>query len=366
VADDPTRSVFDDLDIGRTYAEDEIVDALVALGIDEDGAREAVRAQEVPLLLLREAIGEGRPYSLEQVAERSGMDLVALRRIFMALGTPFGDRYSEGDVDEARRLNELLGTFSLDTLVRLARVRGMSVRRIAMGDADAIRDELVAPLRERGADDLTIAVSLAESARALHPLSVDLLIHAYDRALYHVLSSQVVSAATQRPGQEQELAVGFVDLVGYTALSARVDPTGLEQVLEAFEGRVLTVAGSTEDVQLVKFLGDAAMFVATAPTVLARTLLRLVEPVEELEEAPIRAGMAAGETLSREGDYFGPAVNLAARLTDRAHAWRLLAADDLEDELSGTLRTQRVRPMRIRGVGLRRPVAVSAGDGDGG
>lgn len=336
----------------------ETVEALVALGVDEGDARAAISRGTVPLVLVQDILGEARPYTLGEIAERGGIDVESLRRVFLALGMPLPHRFGDADLEEAAQLAELTEIFSVDTLVRLARVRGMSVSRIAMSDLDAVRSEMLAPMRDSGADDLTIAVSLSEAAKALLPVASDLLDHAYRRALYHVMSTEVVTAATRSAGRELELTSGFVDLVGYTALSARIDPSGLDGILDVFEQRVLEVTSQARDVTLVKFLGDAAMFVATDPVALAEVLMDLVQFHDGLEECPMRAGMARGSTLVREGDYYGPGVNLAARITDRARPWSLLADDDLESDLDGPFETNRIRPMRIRGIGMRRPVAV--------
>jgi adenylate cyclase len=341
---------------------EETVDALVALGVDEERARLAVEENAVPLILVQEGLGGERPYTLEEVAEKAEIEAEVLRRIFLALGLPLRDKYGDSDLREAEQVKGLLEFFSLESLVRLARVRGIAVARIAMGDLNAVRDEMVRPLRESGADDLAIAVRLAESSKGLLPVASNLLEHAYRRALVHVLSSEIVRAATQETGSEIDLAVGFVDLVGYTALSARVDPHGLDEVLDIFEHRVFETTSATVTVTLVKFLGDAAMLVAPDPAELADVLLDLLDPIDELEESPMRAGMAAGPTLVRDGDYFGPAVNMAARLTDRARPWSLLADDDLEEQMDDRYRLSRVRPMRLRGVGLRRPLAVKRAD----
>lgn len=345
-----------DEDAGTT--EREVVDALVALGVDEAEATEAVEEQRVPLVLVRQLLGGPRPHTLDEVAAAGGIDPEVLRRIFRALGLPLQERYADGDVREAQELARLLDTFPPEILVRLARVRGMAVTRIAMGDLAAVRDGVIAPLRSSGADDLTVAVALAETAKELLPVSTDLLVHAHKRALLYLLSSEIVRAGAVEGARETELAVGFVDLVGYTALSARVDPLGLDEILDAFEERVVDVAGAAEEIDLVKFLGDAAMLVAPDPGTLAATLLDMVERTEELADAPLRAGMAQGTTLVREGDYYGPAVNMAARLTDQARPWALLADDDLADVLDGDFEVAHTGPMRIRGVGLRRPVRV--------
>lgn len=336
----------------------EVVDALIAFGVDEPEAVEAVEEQRVPLVLVRQLLGGPRPYTLDEVAERAGIDAEVLRRVFRALGLPLQDRYGESEVREAEELLRLLDTFPEEVLLRLARVRGMAVSRIAMSDLAAVRDGIIAPMRSAGADDLTVAVALAETAKDMLPVSSDLLVNAHRRALLYQLSSEIVRAGAEEGARETELTVGFVDLVGYTALSARVDPVGLDEILDTFEERVVDAAGSVDAVDLVKFLGDAAMLVSADPEALAGTMLEVVEHTDELAEVPLRGGVARGQTLVREGDFYGPAVNMAARLTDQARPWAVLADDGLAETLQERFEVVRTGPLQIRGVGMRRPVRI--------
>jgi adenylate cyclase len=48
---------------------------------------------------------------------------------------------------------------------------------------------------------------------------------------------------------------------------------------------------------------------------------------------PVRAGIAHGEVLTRDGDYFGPVVNLAARVVKAAEPGTVSAPADLRDSL---------------------------------
>jgi class 3 adenylate cyclase len=48
-----------------------------------------------------------------------------------------------------------------------------------------------------------------------------------------------------------------------------------------------------------------------------------------------RAGVAAGTVLALEGDYFGPVVNLASRLTELAVPGEMLVPAVFRDELRG-------------------------------
>ena len=164
--------------------------------------------------------------------------------------------------------------------------------------------------------------------------------------------------AARSEREEVDIAVGFLDVEGYTALSARVDPAGLDAVIEAFERRVLDVTSRMPGVSPVKYLGDAVMLVSADPGELAEAMLALTEPGEDLADAPLRGGLAFGAVLVREGDYYGTPVNVAARLTDIARPWTLLADDDLRDDLESHYDIKRIRPTRVRGLGSRRPLVV--------
>jgi adenylate cyclase len=349
---------------GRRQLDEEdaaTVQALVDLGLDADDARQAVEEDRVALVLAQRVIG-GRPrYSIEQISERSGVPVALLRRIRVATGLPFPERFGRVDLQWARLLARLLEVLPPEAVAASARARGTALATVARSDLGMVRDELLLPMRQAGADDLTVAVALAQTARELDGVARELLQITYGLHLEHQLSSELSATLTRAEVPEITLAVGFVDVVGWTSLSSRIDPQGLDEVLDAFEERVIAVTAPRGEVSVVKFLGDAAMFVAADPLTLTEAMLELTTAVPALEDVPLRGGLACGTVLVREGDVFGAPVNLAARLTDLARPWRLLADEALQEQLDdGGYRTRRLRPMRIRGVGTMRPLGVRA------
>ena len=67
--------------------------------------------------------------------------------------------------------------------------------------------------------------------------------------------------------------------------------------------------------RLVKFIGDEVMWVSSTPERLVQTAADLVEdPRTQAAGLQVRAGLGYGGVLAIGGDYFGNAVNLAARL----------------------------------------------------
>ncbi len=65
----------------------------------------------------------------------------------------------------------------------------------------------------------------------------------------------------------------------------------------------------------MKLIGDEVMFVVTDPGAGCEMALELaVRPADHPRLPSARGGLAFGDVLSRDGDYFGPVVNLAARI----------------------------------------------------
>lgn len=346
-ADDATPGDVDDVEA--------TVEALVELGVGEDEARAAVDEGRVPLVLASQALDEPGRYSLEDLSEASGLQVEVLDELLDTVG---GDAYTQSDLDAAHLFAQLLEVLPLDALLRLSRSRSIALSAVARADMSLVRDNIVLPLREAGADDLAIAIALAEHAGRFDRISRRLLAHEYRHHIRQQLRSELAVLAAQSDTPEIDAVVGFVDLVGYTALAARVDPTGLDELLDDFEQRVLEAAATDDDVTVVKFLGDAAMFVSSDLHALVDVLLRLTTEPDDPDEMPVRGGIAAGEVLLREGDYYGTPVNVAARLTDIARPWSLLADDLLRDRLEPHYEVKRIRPTRVRGLGNRRPLVV--------
>lgn len=339
---------------------DDTIEALVLLGLEPAEAKRAVREDRVALALVTQMLARERVYTAAEAAEKIGVPVEYLTARDRALGLPTDLGYTELDVTELEPLPELLQMVSPEAVLRSMRSDAQALTRIAMSNLQLVNDEIADPLREEGGNDVAVSLALAEAARALLPGTVPLMASSFRRILAHLLSTEIVEAASRGSNTDVVLAVGFVDVVGYTSLSARIDPHGLDDVLEAFESRSYVCASLYDKVQLVKFLGDAAMFVASDPQQLALALLELVTPPDEdspLAGAPMRGGMALGRVLPRAGDYFGPPVNLAARLTDHARPGAVLADEELADHLHGLV-IRRVPPMRLRGLGFRRPLRV--------
>lgn len=147
-------------------------------------------------------------------------------------------------------------------------------------------------------------------------------------------------------------AIGFVDLVGFTSLSQTLDPNLIVALVTEFETRAHELAHE-HDVRVVKLIGDEVMFVAEQPLEVARFALALVDSFASGDVVP-RGGLAAGSLVTVHGDFFGPIVNLAARLVDTAIPGEVLV-DDVVAGADGVLSEGAGRRML---KGFDQPVSV--------
>ena len=87
--------------------------------------------------------------------------------------------------------------------------------------------------------------------------------------------------------------------------------------------------------RFVKLIGDEAMFVATDPSAACEIALDLAARLSAHPRLPQgRGAVAAGDILARDGDYFGPVVNLAARAVKLADPGCVLVSGDLARQAS--------------------------------
>jgi adenylate cyclase len=73
------------------------------------------------------------------------------------------------------------------------------------------------------------------------------------------------------------------------------------------------------------------MLVSSEPGELVAAALTLVERAADDELPALRAGIAFGPATLRSGDYYGPSVNLASRVTGVARPGSVLCTQEVHD-----------------------------------
>ena len=89
--------------------------------------------------------------------------------------------------------------------------------------------------------------------------------------------------------------------------------------------------------RVIKHTGDGIMAVFVSPVQAVKTACRIQAEVTSLARAEgqprfqVRIGVAAGEPIERDNDFFGSTVNLAARLCNSANPGSVLVTNGVAE-----------------------------------
>ena len=182
------------------------------------------------------------------------------------------------------------------------------------------------------ADELELAkTSIARASEAM------LLPHLLTALMRHHISEAAERlAATQVEGSPSErvLAVGFVDMVGYSARASQVSMGELFELVSGFENRSLDIVAAGGG-HTVKHLGDEVMFVANDAAAGATIAMNLIDAFSSEGDVTPHGGVTFGPVVNRRGDYYGPVVNLASRIARQAVPGEILVSSDMASHLVG-------------------------------
>ena len=339
---------------------------LLAAGASEDDVDRAEREGWLPLLTLDRLVMPGRPtHDVADVAASTGLDADELRRLWRAVGFPDVPEglavFTDADVEAARQLlaGGLAQGSDFATLLRQVRVISSSMARIASVIAEHY-GELVHEQRAHGVPDDEIAMSLAET---FVPDELAALI-VYSATVHLRAALWLRFARDAAP--DLLVAIGFADLAGYTTLSAELDSERLGDFVARWEEVVYDTVAEHGG-RVVKTIGDEAMFVGLSATV-ASIAVALRAAAIEHGLPPVRTGLAAGMVVARDGDFYGPVVNLASRLTEVVPPGEIYASEAMHDQLAAdpSFTWSSVGPLELRSIGAVEVYALDRPDGSPG
>jgi class 3 adenylate cyclase len=297
--------------------------------------------------------------TLTEVADQVGSPLEEVQAVWRAFGLVVGGPElpvaSVDDVDMVRTALGMSAVLGREATLGLARVMGSAMARVGDAASTSVRGQFPSMSIAASGSELETARAFAGIAAAVPAIgrAMDTLFrHHLESARMHFErtdSWDVVGAGGIR------VAVGFADLCGFTGLSQQLSMDGLSQLLTRFEEVAADVVADHGG-RLVKFLGDAVMYVTTDAVTAVAVAEDLVDAAEQ-RGLKARAGVTVGTALALDGDYFGPIVNLAARLVAVAEAGQVLASDPVVERLGDRRTTIPLGPQRLRG--FDDPVPVS-------
>jgi adenylate cyclase len=295
-----------------------------------------------------------RGVDLATAAADTGLQPALIERIFASLGMsqqPNGT-ISEDDLQLLRYIAAVLASgFPLVAFLQLVRVYGQALSQIADAEVRLFHLYVHEPLIRDGVPGLEMAEEMESLARELLPLASPMMDHIHQRFLAHYVEQDVVGHM-ETDLEEGELDLGrlkvtiaFADLAGYTRMT---EEQGEEEALSAVERFVEAVEHTLPDeARIIKTIGDEVMIVGPD----ASTLVDWAVGFQALmtERPRPRIGMHSGEALYRDGDYYGRAVNLAARVAARSAGGEVLVTRPIVETAGAHLEFERIGEVKLKG-----------------
>ena len=294
--------------------------------------------------------------SAREIAARLDTDIEFVAKVRSALGfapvDPDDAVLAEPLVDDFAGVLFGIAMFGEESILALLRVMASAAVRLAETTQAMMFSELAPELLAQPGGELAVLKANTEATFAL-----PLIPKAFANAFY-----EHVNAASDRfrggfqahaAMQSVDIAIAFVDLVSSTEWAERISRQEHNAALGQFERRAAELATS-RGCRVVKTIGDEVMVVgfdATSVCKFARTLCREIR--DELRLPDARGGVAFGPVVAREGDYFGPPVNLAARCVKTAPASGVVVTGDVLTQVAtegNSIDTSPLGRQTLRGV----------------
>jgi class 3 adenylate cyclase len=312
-----------------------MLEYLTGLGISIEAMQEALARRGLGVAASDQLLRTDERRTLRSVAAEAGAPLDVARRILLAAGfaTPGDDEpvLSSDHVQVVAAFHGAIGSYDEAAILSIVRVVGSALARIAEAADALFLTEIEGPLRAGGRGP----VAVAQSARDGLELLLGLPVVMAPMFRQHVAGAVERSRAARESGMvlDFHLAVGFADLVSSTALAGEVGPVAVGRALASFEQEAADRA-TARGVRFVKAIGDEVMVVGVDAVAVVAVLVELRSFVaDDPVLTELRSAVAQGSVNSRGGDYFGPPVNVAARMVKEADPGQVL----VDAEVAATL-----------------------------
>jgi adenylate cyclase len=275
----------------------------------------------------------GGDIELEEAAAETGLEPALIVRIWRATGLPSWmlELLDKDDLEALQYMAGVLSAgFPLVAFLQVMRVYGNSLRQLADAEARLFRIYVHEPLVMDGVPATEVAEELAELIGEVLPLATPLMVylhrhflqHAVEQDLFATMEADLVRLGGEALGQLR-VAICFADLVGFVQFT---EEAGDQEALVLVERFVESVEDTLPgDARVVKNIGDGVMIVGTDPVALVSWALGFQEGF--VKRARPRIGVHYGETIYRDGDYYGRNVNLAARIVTRSQGGEVLVSE---------------------------------------
>ena len=274
---------------------------------------------------------------LEEIGRRSGVEMPRVRRVLLAAGIPTSSdsKVSEDLValmEAFEAASDLMGD---DAILAFTRVLGASAMNIAEAAVALFWAEFGPGSVSEGPNELARA-RLSEAATRAFLAVPEVMAHAVMDQFERAQRRSQAVRGWSRPGADsvgergsptETVALGFVDLVGSTAWSQTLNLREQNLALTRFESAAWSSAVLAQG-RVIKMIGDEVFFYAPSVEAACRIGTEVCRAAADDEVLPdARGAVGVGPVTPREGDYYGPLVNLLARLVKVGAPGQLVATE---------------------------------------
>ncbi len=292
--------------------------------------------------------------TLEEAAAETGLAPALIERLYQAIGftTKSLDVVTADDLQLLRYIAAVLSAgFPLVAFLQVVRVYGQALAQIADAEVRLFHLYVHEPLMRQGVPGVEMTAEMQGLARELLPLASPVMDEIHQRFLQHFVEQDVIGhMESDLEGDDLDLgrmrvAIAFADLAGYTRLTEELGEEAAVTIVERFVDAV--EATLPDDARVIKTIGDEAMIVGSDVTRITAWAVGFQMLMSERPRP--RIGIHVGETLYRDGDYYGREVNAAARVVARAAGGEVLVTRAVVDAVAGDLEFEPIGEVRLKG-----------------
>jgi len=301
----------------------------------------------------------GDPVSIEEVATASATTVDRVRRVRLASGLPadLGEPGHPGlpptVVDDIVSFEAGAALFGEAPTLSFTRVMGAAVARVSEAAVSLFLTEH-APTLGADASERARAQAAEDGIATFIAVTPGLMTNLLREHMTLAIRRSVAQRSLEVDERAVTVGLGFVDLVGSTAWAAGLTLKDHALALAGFEAAAWDIA-SAHGGRIVKLIGDEAMFMAPSGADAARIALELCRSVSADAALPDARGAAGYGTVgARDGDYFGPLVNLVARAVKLADPGWVVVTEAVRRDLDDSpAEGEPIEVIEIRGPELR-------------
>ena len=338
---------------------EKLAETLRALGIADDAIERALEHDD-PVASVFEAVLTPeiaqRTVSPAEIAARGGLGVDEIGEMTAAFGLavpePDQPAFSEEEAWVLTELGRLAETWPPDLTIQVSRVYGRLLARIAQTEVRLFRAHVEPRIRAEHEEPEAALAAIRSAFERLLPLADPLITGVHRRWLEHELAQAAIRDAEsgfelRLPGTV-DVALLFCDLKDFTAFADREGDAAAVGAIDRFNTTVIRERGHAS--RFTKSLGDGAMLVYGDAVEAVAAGARIIRAIRADGMPRVHASVHRGPAVVREGDYFGGAVNLAARLLALAGRDELLATRPVVDSCGVRFAWDRAGAVSLRGV----------------